>query len=217
MRIVDAHFPPFVEGVVAGTNYAVSFLVLQHFHFALATKQPSVTAATFAEIVRATRGQARLERLAEFISRITRSQLASAAGNLVAVCLGSILFAQVWALVFSRPYLATPSAEYVYETLNPLASGTMLYAALTGVILWISALAGGWFENFAVFNHVPAAIALHPVGRKFGRERKSLRLDDLNCAWLPTRIRPGHRSVFGFTARCAPRDTLHRHSGTGGI
>ena len=171
LRIVEAHFPPFIEGIAAGTNYAVSFILLQQFGFALATKQPSVTAATFAGIVRTTHGRARLERLAQFISRITRSQLASAAGNLLAVCLGSIAFARLWALLFSRPYLTIPSAEHVYETLDPLASGTMLFAALTGVILWISALAGGWCENFATFNHVPEAIAHHPLGRRFGRER----------------------------------------------
>ncbi|HYY28091.1 MAG TPA: hypothetical protein VE860_09120, partial [Chthoniobacterales bacterium] len=171
MRITEAHFPPFVEGMAAGTNYAISFIVLQHCHFALATKQPSVTAATFAGIVRTTRGQARLKKVAEFISRITRSQLASAAGNLLAVGLGCIVFAHLWVLLFSRPYLETPSAEYVYKTLDPFASGTVIYAALTGVILWVSALAGGWFENFATFNRVPEAIAQHPLGRKLGRER----------------------------------------------
>lgn len=171
LRITGAHLPPFVEGMAAGTNYAVSFLVLQHLHLALATKQPSVTAAKFAGIVRTTRGRARLERLAEFISRIMRSQLASAAGNLLAVCLGCILLAHLWALIFSRPYLRIADAEYVYDTLNPLASGTMIFAALTGIILWVSALAGGWFENFAVYNRVPEAIAHHPLGRKFGRER----------------------------------------------
>ena len=171
MRIVAAHFPPFVEGIVAGTNFAVSFIVLQHFHLALATKQPSVTAATFAGIVRTAGGRARLERLAEFISRITRSQIASAAGNLLAVCFGCIALAHLWVLIFSHPYLEISSAEHVYETLNPLASGTMIYAALTGLILWISALAGGWFENFATFNHFPAAIAQHPLGRKWGQER----------------------------------------------
>src|ERR1700751_6038808 len=93
IRIPEAHFAPFVEWMAAGTNYAVSFILLQHFHLALATKQPSVTAATFAGIVRSSSGQARLERVAEFISRITRSQLASAVGNLVAVCAGCLVFA----------------------------------------------------------------------------------------------------------------------------
>ena len=84
MRVVEAHLPLFLEGMASGTT-SCQLLVLQHFHLALATKQPSVTAATFAGIVRVTRGRTRLEKLAEFISRITRSQLASAAGNLLAV------------------------------------------------------------------------------------------------------------------------------------
>ena len=171
MRITEAALPPFAEGILAGMNYAASFIILQCFHFALATKQPSVTAATFAGIVRTTSGRERLEGLTEYISRITRSQLASAAGNLLAVCLGCVALARFWVLFFSRSYLEIPSAEYVYKTLNPLASGTMIYAALTGLILWISALAGGWFENFAAFNHFSAAIAQHPLGRKVGQER----------------------------------------------
>jgi site-specific recombinase len=198
LRIVEAHFPPLVEGIAAGTNYAVSFILLQHLGFALATKQPSVTAATFAGIVRTTYGRERLEKLAQFISRITRSQLASAAGNLLAVCLGCIAFAQLWTLIFSRPYLTIPSAEHVYETLDPLASGTMLFAALTGVILWISALAGGWFENFATFNHFPEAIAHHPLGRTLGRERMKWLADrvDANLSSWTTSIVLGY--LLGF-------------------
>jgi site-specific recombinase len=220
MRIVEAHFPPFVEGMAAGTNYAVSFVVLQRFHLALATKQPSVTAATFAGIVRTTRGRARLEKLTEFISRITRSQLASAAGNLLAVCLGCVAFAKLWALIFSRPYLDIPSAEHVYETLDPLASGTMIYAALTGVILWIAALAGGWFENFATFNHLPRAIAQHPLGRRVGRQRMQRLADrvDANLSSWTTSIVLGY--MLGFVPAMGsffgvPLDVRHVTLSTG--
>jgi site-specific recombinase len=220
LRIVEAHFPPFIEAVAAGTNYAVSFLILQHFHFALATKQPSVTAARFAGIVRTTHGRAQLEKLTQFISRITRSQLASAGGNLLAVCLGCIVFARLWSLVFSRPYLTVPSAEHVYETLDPLASGTMLFAALTGVILWISALAGGWFENFATFNRVPEAIAHHPLGRRFGRERMKRLADsvDANISAWTTSIVLGY--LLGFVPAIGsflglPLDVRHVTLSTG--
>jgi site-specific recombinase len=220
MRIVEAHFPPFVEGMAAGTNYAVSFLVLQHFHLALATKQPSVTAATFAGIVRSTGGQARMEKLAEFISRITRSQLASAAGNLLAVCLGCIVFAKLWALVFQQPYLDIPSAEHVYQTLDPLASGTMIYAALTGVILWVSALAGGWCENFAIFNRVPEAIAQHPLGRKVGsgRMQRLAEAVDANLSGWTTSIVLGY--LLGFVPAMGeffgiPLDVRHVTLSTG--
>jgi len=220
MRIVEAHFPPFVEGMAAGTNYAVSFLVLQHFHLALATKQPSVTAATFAGIVRSTGGQARMEKLAEFISRITRSQLASATGNLLAVGLGCIVFAKLWALVFQQPYLDIPSAEHVYQTLDPLASGTMIYAALTGVILWVSALAGGWFENFAIFNRVPEAIAQHPLGRKVGsgRMQRLAETVDANLSGWTTSIVLGY--LLGFVPAMGeffgiPLDVRHVTLSTG--
>lgn len=220
MRITDAHFPPFVEGMAAGTNYAVSFIVLQYFHLALATKQPSVTAAAFAGIVRTTSGRARLEKVTEFISRITRSQLASAAGNLLAVGLGCIVFAKLWVLLFSRPYLEISSAEHVYETLDPFASGTGIYAAITGVILWISALAGGWFENFATFNHVSAAIAQHPLGRKVGlaRMKRLADLVDANLSGWTTSIVLGY--LLGFVLAVGhflgiPLDVRHVTLSTG--
>jgi site-specific recombinase len=198
MRIVGAHLPPFVEGVAAGTNYTVSFILLQQFHLALATKQPSITAATFAGIVRTTHGQERFQKVAEFVSRISRSQLASAVGNLIAVCFGCVLFAQLWDYIFSRHYLEVQSAEHVYQALDPLASGTAIFAILTGIILWISALAGGWFENFATFNHIPAAIAHHPLGRKIGKERMKRLADfvDANISGWVTCIVLGY--LLGF-------------------
>jgi len=220
MRIMGAHLPPFLEGIAAGTNYAVCFILLQHFHLALATKQPSVTAATFAGIVRTTHGQERLSKLAEFISRISRSQLASAIGNLIAVSLGCVLFARVWAHFFSRPYLEVPSAEHVYKALDPLASGTMIYAILTGIILWISALAGGWFENYATYNHIPAAIAKHPLGRRFGRDRMQRLADfvDANISGWVTCIVLGF--LLGFTPAIGeffgvPLDVRHVTLNTG--
>lgn len=171
MRVMEAHLPPFVEFVAGGTNYALSFIALQHLHLALATKQPSVTAATFAGIVRTSHGKEREDKVAEFVSRITRSQLASAVANLIAVGAGCVAFEELWRWLFSRPYLEVHSAEHVYITLDPVASGTIIYAILTGVILWISALAGGWVENFSTYNSIPLAIAQHPLGRTVGQPR----------------------------------------------
>ena len=220
MRIVDAHLPPFLEFIAAGTNYALSFIVLQHLHLALATKQPSVTAATFAGIVRSSSGKERLDRVVEFVSRITRSQLASAAGNLLAVLLGCLVFAYLWAWYFSRPYLDIPSAEHVYQTLDPVASGTAIYAALTGLILWISALAGGWFENFAKFNHIPMAISEHPLRKVFGAEHmKTLaRFVDANISGWAASIALGYLlalvPVFGKVLGI-PMDVRHVTLSTG--
>ena len=178
IRITIAGFPPFIEGLLTGTDYAISFLMLQALGLALATKQPSMTAATYANIVRTTQGSERWEKLTVFISRITRTQLAAALGNLLTVTIGGVLFASLWLRWFSAPFLPESSSQYVYRTLNPLASGTSFYAAMTGAILWTSALAGGWVENFATYNRLAEAIADHPLGRRFGFD-KTRRVADI--------------------------------------
>jgi site-specific recombinase len=171
MRILDAHLPPFIEGFASGTNYAISFVILQMLGLVLATKQPAATAATFAGIIRENRGLERENKLTDFVSRITSTQLAAALGNVFAVSLGALAFERLWRLLFSTPFLSTESATHVYETLHPLASGTAFYAAITGVILWMAALIGGWCENFAVFYRLTDAVAQHPMGIGLGEPR----------------------------------------------
>ena len=199
LRVMDAHLPPFVEGFAAGSNYAVSFIVLQVLGLVLATKQPAATAATFAGIIRESRGVERENKLSDFVSRITSTQLAAAIGNVAAVCVGAIFFERLWLFFFSESYLAHETATHVYETLYPLASGTAFYAAITGVILWMAALAGGWCENFAVYYRVPEAIAQHPLGSKIGevRLKKFSRVLNRNLGGWSTSIVLGY--LLGFT------------------
>lgn len=198
MRILENHFPPFVEGFLSGTNYAISFLLLQTFGLALATKLPSMTAATFAGLVRENRGYARWHKVSNFVALITRTQLAAALGNILAVALGAFAFERLWEVLFSKTYLPEASARHVYETLHPFTSGTALYAIVTGVILWLAALIGGWVENFAVYHRVPAAITQHPVERLLGKPRLQ-RISDLvehNLAGWATNITLGY--MLGF-------------------
>jgi len=120
----------------------------------------------------------------------------------------------------SRPYLEIHSAEHVYQTLDPLASGTAFYAAITGVILWVSALAGGWFENFATFNRIPAAIAQHPLGQRIGQDRMKRLAEfvDRNISGWITCIVLGY--LLGFTPAVGaffgiPLDVRHVTLSTG--
>jgi site-specific recombinase len=170
MRIVEAPLPPFIEGVASGTNYAVSFVLLQLFGLVLATKQPAATAATFAGIVRDNRGEERSTKFAAFVSRIASTQLAAALGNVLAVGAGCFALDWLWNRLFSQTFLEQKSAEYVYHSLHPLHSPTAIYAVLTGVILWIAALAGGWCENFATYYRLSDAIAEHPLCSVIGKE-----------------------------------------------
>ena len=112
----------------------------------------------------ASRGVERSSKIAEFVSHITSTQLAAAIGNVLAVSLGAVLFERVWVLLFAHSYLPVESATYVYRTLHPFESFTALYAIITGVILWLAALAGGWCENFATYYRITDAVAQHPLG-----------------------------------------------------
>ncbi len=171
LRIYERSFPNFVEGFFIGTDYAISFILLQIFGLALATKQPSMTGAALAGIVRENRGVSRWSKIADYAARICRTQLAAALGNVIAVCLGAIAFNQLWHKIFLQSYLPSATAKHVYETLHPFTSGTGIDAAITGVILWAAGVIGGWCDNFAVYNRIPAAIAQHPLGQKIGVRR----------------------------------------------
>ena len=164
MFVTHAGLRAFPEGFLAGLNYAVSFLILQTFHLALATKQPSMTGATLAHIVLRREQTSSDDELVTYVARILRTQLAAAFGNIIAVGAGAVGLAFLWRVLFGSPILDVETASYAVTSLNPLHSGTIFYAALTGVILWLSSIVGGWIENWAVYHRLPEAIADHRLG-----------------------------------------------------
>jgi site-specific recombinase len=200
LQIVGAHFPLFVEGFLVGTDYAVTFVVMQVLHLALATKQPSMTAAALAGIVRENRGVSRWSKISDYAAQISRTQLAAAFGNVIAVCLGGIVFEEIWIHLFGRNFLSAEMAAHAYRGMNPLESGTAIFAAFTGVILWLGGMAGGWAENFVVFNRIPEAIVQHPLGIRVGI-RNMHRLAD----WLERNVAGWSNSiVLGYLLGMSP-------------
>ena len=220
MKVLEGKFPLFVEGLFVSLDYSLSFLLLQIFGFALATKQPSMTAATLAGIVRDNRGTARYSKIAEFAADICRTQLAAAFGNILTVCLGAVAFEAIWARLFKTHYLPQASAQHVYQTLHPFTSGTAIFAAFTGVLLWMAAMIGGWFENFLVYHRLPEAIRQHPIGARVGAARLAQFADWLerNIAGWSTSISLG--MLLGFSPVLArffgiPLDVRHVTLSTG--
>ncbi|MGA2418787.1 MAG: gliding motility protein [Candidatus Acidiferrum sp.] len=170
MVVTHSDLPLFFEGFLSGLNYSISFILLQVFSLVLATKQPSMTGAALARIVHRCRDASRSDELVTFVARIFRSQLAAALGNVVAVSLGALAFSFAWRAAIGSPFIPEETAQHTVESLNPFHSGTILFAALTGVILWLSSLAGGWIENWAVYNRLPQAIAEHRLGGLLQRQ-----------------------------------------------
>jgi site-specific recombinase len=99
----------------------------------------------------------------------------------------------LWRLIAGHSYLDHHDAEHVFQTLSPLDSLTVLYAAETGVLLWLASVIGGWFDNWAAYHRLPRAIAEHPLGRRVGRMRMRRFADSLsrNAAGWATSVSLG--------------------------
>ena len=162
---------PFVDGVLSSVDYAASFLVMQFLGFTLATKQPSMTAAALAGTIRDRAGPGQLDELVRLIARIARSQFAAAVGNVSGVIATSLLFDLAYTAATGETFLSAPEAHKTIASFDPLGSGTIIFAAWTGVLLWMSSLAAGWFENWIVYRRLPEAIAHHRWGKRFGQPR----------------------------------------------
>ena len=214
------HFPLFVDGVLSSFVYAGSFIVMQLLGFTLATKQPSMTAAALAGTIRDRAGPGRLDELVPLIARIARSQFAAAVGNVSAVIVTALLVDLLLRRVNGEPFLdpvTSPGRDRVVRS-DPFASGTMFYAALTGVLLWMSSLVAGWFENWVVYRRLPEAIEHHRFGKRLGRARMAHwarfletpvgGLRRLDRARVPARHGAGVREVLRPAARRPPRHAV---------
>jgi site-specific recombinase len=129
-------------------------------------------AAALAGSLHGSRDRASPEELGDLvtlIARICRSQLAAAIGNVGMVIPTAIAFHYAYLRIRGVPFLDAAAAEHTIESFHPLHSGTIFYAALTGVLLWLSSLGAGWLENWATYRRIPEAIATHRAGRIVGR------------------------------------------------
>ncbi len=169
-----AHLPLFFEGLFFGVNYAASFLLIHFLGLTLATKQPSMIAAAIAGSIRDTASSERpdLGPLLEQIVRTARSQLAAVLGNLgIAIPVAALVDLAIQG-VAGRGLLDAEYANKVIAAHHPVTGGVVIFAALTGVILWFSSVIAGTFENWVVVRRLPEAFAANRYFRAwFGRDR----------------------------------------------
>lgn len=161
LRVHALHPPPFFEGMFAAANYGGSFVMMQLLGFTLATKQPSMTAAALAhQLSEEEEGKEQnLAPLVDQIARISRSQLAAAFGNLLMVVFAACVVETALRFAGWEPILVPKEARGIIASLSPFSSGTIFFAALTGVLLWASSVGAGWFENWAAYQRIPEGIA----------------------------------------------------------
>jgi site-specific recombinase len=159
--ILRLKFALFFEGFFHWINYSASFLAMQFAGFTLATKQPSMTASSLAGKLAHLQNASEIEEFVDEVARITRSQSAAALGNIGAVIPGAIIFDLLFKLIFGHHVLNEDLSHHYVESFNPFTTWTIAHACLTGVILWVSSVAGGWTENWVVFHQIPLALEKH--------------------------------------------------------
>ncbi len=143
-------------------NYATAFVIIYVTHSALATKQPSMTASYIANALSGkNKGEVNLEEAADTIIRLSRSQFASVLGNLIVVVPLSFLVAWAYFHLTGSYFFSREKAINVLTESHPLASLMILYAAITGVFLFLSGLITGYYENKIITHQIPKRIREH--------------------------------------------------------
>lgn len=158
----------FYSGVAASLNYSVSFLFIQFAHFTLGTKQPALTAPALAAKMQHIHREGALENLTDEIIHIIRSQFVAVIGNIVGVLPLTIAMGLIvqWGIGFEM--VSVEKAHHILQDFSILGP-TPLFAAFTGILLWLSSLISGWADNWFVYHRMHQALAHHRrLGLIFG-------------------------------------------------
>jgi len=156
----------FWGGLLAGMNYALSFVLIQLLHFTVATKQPAMTAPAMAAKLKELPDQQSVEDFVTEIAHLTRSQVAAILGNVLVVLPAAIGLSLVFLKTFGHPPLDVAHADAVLDSLS-LLGPSVLFAAFTGVLLFTSSLIAGWAENWFVLRRMDSAIRYNPRITRF--------------------------------------------------
>ena len=158
LALTSLDLSPLYEGIVFACNYGAVFCAAYLLHYTIATKLPAHTAAALARTVQGSRPRReRVAAFAEVLRALVRLQIGGLVGNLV------VAGPAAWAIarVVQHGGRAIVSAEGARQLLhhNSIAGPSALYAALTGVFLWVSSLAGAAVDNWVRANRVGDALA----------------------------------------------------------
>lgn len=170
--ITSAHLPRLFESLLSSLNYAGSFVVLQLAGFTLATKQPAMTAPALAAKVDQLGRSGGMEAFVEETLNLLRSQAVAVFGNVALVVPACWAIHWVADALLGTHLMTSAKAHATIDSFSILGL-TPLYAAMTGVLLWLSSLIAGWADNWFVYRRIGDVIAHHRRLRLFLGERRA--------------------------------------------
>ena len=151
------------KGIVEGLNYGVGFTLIFMLHFTVATKQPAMTAARFAEAVERNQQDHNLNmKLAQSLVDVFRSQNIAVLGNVIVAISLAALIAFVVEHQTGTSLLDKEMIEYQLHSIDPLA-GSLWFAAIAGVWLFCSGIISGFFDNRSNYLNLKMRLRQHPL------------------------------------------------------
>ena len=144
---------PLLLAFAHSINYTASFLLMQAGGFFLASKMPAATAAALVDAMEDP-GKDHMASL----KAISSTQFVVTISNLVGAVPVAFLIDRIIRAVSGHPFLNPGEAEHGVRMLFPHSSGTIFFAVVTGVFLWLSSLVTGWTANYIALHKLPQAI-----------------------------------------------------------
>jgi len=149
ITIMQSGFSPIMETILASLNYGFGFVLIHLLGFTVATKQPAMTASTFAKAVdKADTKRADQHKLVALFLQVSRSQFAAVMGNVTLALSVSCLIGVIYAHN-NTPILSAQELHYYTQNFNPFPG--LFFAAIAGVWLFTSGLIAGYYDNRASY------------------------------------------------------------------
>lgn len=167
------------KALLVSLNYGLGFVLVHILHFTIATKQPAMTAASFAlEVERGENGRAVNRKLAGLLIDVNRSQWAAVWGNVSSAVLlaSAIALCTLW--FTGQPLLTPEVVAYQLKSLSPVAGLALFYAAIAGVWLFCAGIIAGFFDNRANCLELRLRLYHHPLLKRLLSDQRRQRFAD---------------------------------------
>jgi site-specific recombinase len=156
----------FWHGFAYSVNYSLGFVLIEETHATLATKQPAFTASAVAGSLDTRKNtQPNLYNLAVTVAKVSRSQIASFAGNLLIVFPGVFFLGWCYDKIFGKKLVSGEAALHLLKDQHPWQSLSLLYACNAGFFLFLSGIIAGYVQNKIQYGHISQRLQTHPILR----------------------------------------------------
>ncbi|MGX7667714.1 site-specific recombinase [Flavobacterium pedocola] len=192
---IDASY--FGHAFLYSMNYAFGFIAIFLLGFALATKQPAMTATTIAKTLedgmkRPNKNGEKHSSFAQLFARLFRSQFIAFVGNVFVAFPVSLLGIWLIDLLFQYNIAAVKWHKLITD-ISPVDSPAIFHAAIAGVFLFLSGIISGSVSNRNKHHQVYYRIQEHPfLKMTFGVEKTKRLANWIENNW------PGVISNFWF-------------------